>query len=55
MGNSGFDAVRWADGEVDLNAFRDKIHMVVGDANDSFSHAILDFLKRHHSMRGRET
>ena len=30
-------------------------HMVVGDANDSFSHAILDFLKRHHSMRGRET
>ncbi|CAO1651625.1 transposase DNA-binding-containing protein [Parasphingorhabdus flavimaris] len=24
MGNSGFDAVRWADGEVDIGAFRDK-------------------------------
>lgn len=24
MGNTGFDAARWADGEVDLGAFRDK-------------------------------
>ena len=30
-------------------------HMVVGDANDAFSAAILDFLKRNHSPQGAVT
>ena len=30
----------------------DATHMVVGDANDAFSNAILGFLNRHHGPTG---